>query len=74
VEVDPGALFVVVERGFAERRKTMTNALRRLGLDAASALRVMNASGLDPQVRAERLGLAEFAAIVRTLLADGWRA
>ena len=73
VDVDPVALFAVVERGFAERRKTMGNALRRLGLDAASALRVMNTSGLDPQVRAERLGLAEFAAITRTLLAEGWR-
>ena len=73
VDVDPVALFAVVERGFAERRKTMGNALRRLGLDAASALRVMNTSGLDPQVRAERLGLAGFAAITRTLLAEGWR-
>lgn len=73
VDVDPVALFAVVERGFAERRKTMGNALRRLGLDAASALRVMNTSGLDPQVRAERLGLSEFATIARTLLAEGWR-
>ena len=73
VDVDPVALFAVVERGFAERRKTMGNALRRLGLDAASALRVMNTSGLDPQVRAERLGLSEFAGIARTLLAEGWR-
>jgi 16S rRNA (adenine1518-N6/adenine1519-N6)-dimethyltransferase len=73
VDVDQVALFAVVERGFAERRKTMSNALRRLGLDAASALAALDASGLDPQVRAERLGLAEFAAITRTLLAGGWR-
>ena len=73
VDVDPLALFTVVEQGFAERRKTMGNALRRLGLDAASALRVMNVSGLDPQVRAERLGLSEFTWITRTLLAEGWR-
>ena len=73
VDVDPVALFAVVERGFAERRKTMANALRRLGQDAASARRVMEASGLDPRVRAERLGLAEFARVVRTLLAEGWR-
>ena len=72
VDVDPGALFVVVERGFAERRKTMSNALRRLGLDAGSALRVMEQSGLDPRVRAERLGLAEFARITRALLSEGW--
>ena len=72
VEVDPDALFAVVDRGFAERRKTMSNALRRLGLDAASALRLMEQSGLDPQVRAERLGLVEFAHITRALLSEGW--
>jgi 16S rRNA (adenine1518-N6/adenine1519-N6)-dimethyltransferase len=73
VDVDPAALFAVVERGFAERRKTMANALRRLGLDAPAALRAMHASGLDPGVRAERLGLDELARIARTLLAEGWR-
>ncbi len=32
VAVDPDRLFRVVNEGFAERRKTMRNALRRLGL------------------------------------------
>jgi 16S rRNA (adenine1518-N6/adenine1519-N6)-dimethyltransferase len=72
VDVDAEALFAVVDRGFAERRKTMSNALRRLGLDAASAHRLMEESDLDPQVRAERLGLAEFARITRSLLSQGW--
>ena len=73
VDVDRASLFRVIEQGFAERRKTMTNALRRLGLDAAWAIRIMNASGLDPQTRAERLGLEDFARITRSLLAEGWR-
>ncbi len=73
VDVDGAALFRVVEEGFAERRKTMTNALRRLDLDAGWAIRIMNASGLDPQTRAERLGLGDFARIARSLLAEGWR-
>jgi 16S rRNA (adenine1518-N6/adenine1519-N6)-dimethyltransferase len=73
VTVDPEALFRVVDEGFAERRKTMGNALRRVGLDAASATEVMRASGLDPRTRAERLALSEFARITETLLERGWR-
>jgi 16S rRNA (adenine1518-N6/adenine1519-N6)-dimethyltransferase len=73
VGVDPTALFRVVERGFAERRKTMANAVRRLGLDAIRAAHVLERSGVDPTVRAERLGLDEFARITETLLATGWR-
>ncbi|HET7237025.1 MAG TPA: 16S rRNA (adenine(1518)-N(6)/adenine(1519)-N(6))-dimethyltransferase RsmA [Actinomycetota bacterium] len=72
VDVDPVALFAVIDGGFAERRKTMGNALRRLGLDAASSARTMEACGLDPRVRAERLGLPEFARIAEALLDEGW--
>jgi 16S rRNA (adenine1518-N6/adenine1519-N6)-dimethyltransferase len=73
VDVDRAALFRVVDEGFAERRKTMANALRRLGLDAAAAAEAMRGSGLEPSTRAERLGLAEFARIARHLLDAGWR-
>jgi 16S rRNA (adenine1518-N6/adenine1519-N6)-dimethyltransferase len=73
VDVDPAALFAVVDQGFAERRKTMANALRRLGLDADSAARLLTACGFDPKVRAERLGLEGFARIATALLAEGWR-
>jgi 16S rRNA (adenine1518-N6/adenine1519-N6)-dimethyltransferase len=72
VDVDPAALSAVIDHGFAERRKTMGNALRRLGLDAASATRLMAACGLDPRVRAERLGLEDFARIATALLSQGW--
>jgi 16S rRNA (adenine1518-N6/adenine1519-N6)-dimethyltransferase len=73
VDVDRAALFRVVDEGFRERRKTMSNALRRLGLDAGTASDAMGASGLDPSTRAERLGLPEFATITRRLLDTGWR-
>lgn len=73
VDVDRAALFSVVDEGFAERRKTMANALRRLGLDADAASDAMRASGLDPSERAERLGLPEFAGIARYLIEAGWR-
>lgn len=73
VDVDRAALFGIVDEGFAERRKTMANALRRLGLDADAASDAMRASGLDPSERAERLGLPEFARIARYLIEAGWR-
>lgn len=71
VDVDRAALFRVVDEGFAERRKTMRNALRRLGLDGPSAERVLRDNGLEPDVRAERLGLPEFARIAEALRREG---
>ena len=69
---DPGALFAVVDEGFAERRKTMANALRRLGRDAEDAAEILRSIDLDPGVRAERLGLDEFARIAGAMLERGW--
>jgi 16S rRNA (adenine1518-N6/adenine1519-N6)-dimethyltransferase len=63
VDVDRGALFVVIEVGFAERRKTMSNALRRMGLDAAAAAEVLRTCGVEPKARAEELDLDAFAAL-----------
>lgn len=71
VGVDPDALFRIVDQGFAERRKTMTTALRRLGIDDAAG--VLRASDVDPSARAERLGLDGFARVAETALSTGWR-
>jgi len=72
VDVDPEALFAVVDEGFAERRKTMANALRRLGLSADRAAGVVEEAGLEPRTRAERLGLDDFARVTRAMLDGGW--
>jgi 16S rRNA (adenine1518-N6/adenine1519-N6)-dimethyltransferase len=72
VDVVPSALFRVVDEGFAERRKTMANALRRLGIDAREAADVLARSGVQPSVRAERLDIDAFARIATSLLAMGW--
>jgi 16S rRNA (adenine1518-N6/adenine1519-N6)-dimethyltransferase len=72
VAVDPSVLFRVIEEGFAERRKTMANAIRRLGLDAHTSAEVMGASGFDARTRAERLGLEDFARITEAVLEMGW--
>ena len=67
VDADPERLWRVVDAGFAERRKTMRNALRRLGLDLAGADAVLASCGVAPTARAEELDLATFAAIVEAL-------
>ncbi|HEY8019040.1 MAG TPA: 16S rRNA (adenine(1518)-N(6)/adenine(1519)-N(6))-dimethyltransferase RsmA, partial [Actinomycetota bacterium] len=46
VDAEPERLWRVVEAGFAERRKTMRNALRRLGLDLAGADAVLASCGV----------------------------
>ena len=73
VDVDPEALFRVIGEGFAERRKTMSNAIRRLGFQLDDAIRILRGSDLDPSGRAERVGLENFARLTRALLAEGWR-
>jgi 16S rRNA (adenine1518-N6/adenine1519-N6)-dimethyltransferase len=67
VSTQPERLFRVVAEGFAQRRKTMRNALVRLGLDRPSAEAALAACGLAPNVRAERLGLPEFACVAEAV-------
>jgi len=52
----------VVTQAFSMRRKTLRNSLRGL-LDPAG----IEAAGIDPGTRPERLGLAEFAALAERL-------
>ena len=63
VDVDERALRRVIDEAFSERRKTMRNALRRLGLDAEAADGVLAAAGVPSNARPEELGLPAFAAI-----------
>lgn len=71
VGVDPTALFRIIDQGFAERRKTIATALRRVGVDDAAG--VLRASDVDPSSRAERLGLDAFARLAESALETGWR-
>ena len=60
-------LWRVVDGAFAQRRKTMRNAVRRLGLDAVDAEAVLAAAGVDPRSRPEELSLEDFARVASAL-------
>ena len=58
--VDAARFAQVVTAAFGQRRKTLRNALHAL-LDADA----IAAAGIDPQARAETLGVAQFVALAR---------
>jgi 16S rRNA (adenine1518-N6/adenine1519-N6)-dimethyltransferase len=63
VDVDEATLWRVVDEAFAERRKTVRNALRRLGLSAEEADRALREAGVAPDARPETLDLHAFARV-----------
>lgn len=70
VDVDERAFFAVVRAAFAQRRKTLLNALSAAYGSRFSREELHQAitdCGLDENVRGERLGLEEFAALARRL-------
>jgi 16S rRNA (adenine1518-N6/adenine1519-N6)-dimethyltransferase len=62
VAIDPDRLSRLVSRAFGQRRKTLRNNLKGL-LDAST----IEALGIDPGVRPERLSLEEFARLAQAL-------
>jgi 16S rRNA (adenine1518-N6/adenine1519-N6)-dimethyltransferase len=68
VEVSSDALMRVVRAAFGQRRKTIRNTLAAgLGLEVGEVEAALARAGVDPGVRAESLGLEEFAGLVRAL-------
>ena len=67
VETAPGDLFRLVNEGFAQRRKTMAAALVRLGQGRDSARAALERAGLESRVRAESLGLEDFARLAESV-------
>lgn len=61
VQIEEPRLWSVVRAGFAQRRKTMRNALRQLGLRPDEADAALASAGIDPSARAETLSLEDFA-------------
>jgi 16S rRNA (adenine1518-N6/adenine1519-N6)-dimethyltransferase len=54
-------VFALVDAAFAQRRKTLRAALAGWAGSPAAAETALRAAGLDPKVRGEALGVAEFA-------------
>lgn len=61
---DERVFFRVVRTAFAQRRKTLANALKPLDKESAALLR---RAGIDPVRRAETLSIEEFAALADLL-------
>lgn len=67
VETPEPELFRLIEAGFAQRRKAMNSALVRLGLERPAAIEALRRAGLGERVRAETLGLDDFARLAEEL-------
>ncbi len=67
---DETFLVMVVKAAFAQRRKTLRQALSGapMGLSAAGWAEAFAAAGIDPGLRAERLSPAEFIALANAAL------
>ncbi len=71
VDVDRDALFRVLDEAFAERRKTIVTAVRRMGLEPLGATGLVRAAGLDPGARAEAIDLGGFERLTIALVREG---
>jgi 16S rRNA (adenine1518-N6/adenine1519-N6)-dimethyltransferase len=71
VEADRATLMRLIDEGFAQRRKTMKNALRRTGLSVDEASRALSECALADDVRAESLSLADFASLAERVAERG---
>ena len=67
VSVPVPVLFALIEEGFRQRRKTLAGAMVRMGRSREEARSALTRAGLDPRVRAEALGLEDFARLVEGL-------
>src|SRR3954454_3187312 len=65
VHVDEAVLWRVVDEAFAQRRKTMRAALRRLGVDDPDP--ALAHAGVDPSARPQELDLSSFARIAEAV-------
>ncbi len=67
VQADEAALWRLLSESFAQRRKTMRNALVRLGVPRDRAEGLLMEAGIVPATRPEELGLEDFARLARSL-------
>ena len=58
-------VFAIVDAAFAQRRKTLRSALAPIAGSAGAAERLLRAAGVDPSLRGEALGVAQYVRIAR---------
>lgn len=63
VPIARARFFAFVDAAFAQRRKTVRNALRGAGLDTENVERALRLAAVDPRARAEDLSLEQLAAV-----------
>jgi 16S rRNA (adenine1518-N6/adenine1519-N6)-dimethyltransferase len=61
------ATFAVIDAAFAQRRKMLRTALAAVAGSAAAAAAALLAAGVDPTLRGEQLGVADFARVADAL-------
>lgn len=66
--VPRGALFALVDAGFAQRRKRLRNALAQPGRAPTTVEAALSAAGLDPFARAEEVALEDWVTVAAALL------
>lgn len=62
-EPSRAAVFAVIDAAFAQRRKTLRSALASWAGSVQAAERVLRAAGVDPSLRGEAIGVAQYARI-----------
>jgi 16S rRNA (adenine1518-N6/adenine1519-N6)-dimethyltransferase len=63
---DRGRFFAFLRAGFSAPRKQLRNAVSHaLGLEGETVAAVMNGAGVDPRLRAQALGLEEWAVLYK---------
>jgi len=60
--------FAVIDAAFSQRRKTLRSALATWAGSAAAAEETLRSAGVDPSLRGEALGIADFARIAAASL------
>jgi 16S rRNA (adenine1518-N6/adenine1519-N6)-dimethyltransferase len=63
---DRTEVFRLVDAAFAQRRKSLRSALAGVAGSPAAAEEALRAAGIDPQARAETLGIEAFARVANT--------
>lgn len=66
-DLDEDLFFLVVRTAFNQRRKTLLNALDKLGLPKEILAQALQGAGIDPRWRGETLNIAQFAALTTAL-------